>query len=160
MKKSIIENCYNLLENKTPLKRDCGKLCGGVCCKGDENTGMVLFPGEEKFIDPNIKITETDGVKYAVCGGNCDRSRRPLSCRIFPLFPYMYRDGERVRVKAVRDIRAAVCPLSEAEIQKDFTRAVRRSGRFLACDGELREFTLALSAELAELAELKEKLYK
>ena len=160
MKESIIKNCYNLFENKTPLKYDCGKLCGGACCKGDENTGMVLFPGEEKFIDPNTRIAETDGVKYAVCGGTCDRSRRPLSCRIFPLFPYMYRDGERVRVKAVRDIRAAVCPLCEDAIDGDFKKTVRRVGRFLACDSELREFTLSLSAELAELAELKEKLYK
>lgn len=160
MKESIIKNCYDLLENKTPLKRDCGELCGGACCKGDENTGMVLFPGEEKFIDPNMKIAETDGVKYAVCGGTCDRSRRPLSCRIFPLFPYMYREHGRVRVKAVRDIRAAVCPLCEDDIDCDFKKAVRRVGRFLACDSELCEFALSLSAELAELAELKEKLCK
>lgn len=158
MKESIIKNCYKLFENKTPLKRDCGKICGGACCKGDENTGMVLFPGEEEFIDPNMKITQTDGIKYAVCGGTCDRSRRPLSCRIFPLFPYMCRDGERVRVKAVRDIRASVCPLCEDEIDRGFKRAVRRAGRFLACDSELRDFTLSLSAELNEIEQLKERL--
>ena len=36
-----------LLSNLTPLKSDCGRLCGGACCQGDDATGMLLFPGEE-----------------------------------------------------------------------------------------------------------------
>ncbi len=158
MKETVIKNCYDILENVTPLRRDCGAICGGACCRGDENTGMVLFPGEENLIDESIKIIETNGIKYAVCGGTCDRSKRPLSCRIFPAFPYMYREGERVRVKAVSDMRAAVCPLGFDELDKRFLKAVRRIGRFLACDGELAEFMLELSAEQDELAEFYEKL--
>ena len=38
-----------LLENLTPLRTDCGKVCGSACCKSldAEETGMLLFPGEE-----------------------------------------------------------------------------------------------------------------
>ena len=41
----------NLLETLTPLKTDCGRLCQGACCQGDEQTGMLLFPGEEAFYE-------------------------------------------------------------------------------------------------------------
>ena len=27
-----------LLQNLTPLKTDCGRLCQGACCQGDEQT--------------------------------------------------------------------------------------------------------------------------
>ena len=37
----------DLLRELTPLKTDCGRLCGGACCEGDEETGMLLFPGED-----------------------------------------------------------------------------------------------------------------
>ena len=36
-----------LLGPLTPLQSDCGRLCGGACCQGDEQTGMLLFPGED-----------------------------------------------------------------------------------------------------------------
>lgn len=36
-----------LLNDITPLKFDCGVLCNKACCKGDKNTGMYLYPGEE-----------------------------------------------------------------------------------------------------------------
>ena len=36
-----------LLQSLTPLKTDCGRLCGCACCRGDEQTGMLLFPGED-----------------------------------------------------------------------------------------------------------------
>ena len=40
-----------LLENLTPLKTDCGRLCQAACCQGDENTGMLLFPEEETLYE-------------------------------------------------------------------------------------------------------------
>jgi hypothetical protein len=55
-KDEVILKCYKILENETPLNFDCGKICDGKCCKGNENTGMLLFPGEETLIDENIKI--------------------------------------------------------------------------------------------------------
>ena len=50
-KEKVIESCYSQLRKVTPLDFDCGKICNGKCCKGDEKTGMILFPGEEEFID-------------------------------------------------------------------------------------------------------------
>ncbi len=39
----------SLLEEVTPLKSDCGRICGAACCASleGEETGMLLFPGEE-----------------------------------------------------------------------------------------------------------------
>lgn len=31
----LIKKAYELLERVTPLRYDCGKLCDGLCCKGD-----------------------------------------------------------------------------------------------------------------------------
>ena len=38
-----------LVGGLTPLKSDCGALCGAACCQADEDGqgGMYLFPGEE-----------------------------------------------------------------------------------------------------------------
>ena len=36
------------LSRATPLKMDCGRVCGARCCRplDGEETGMLLFPGE------------------------------------------------------------------------------------------------------------------
>ena len=42
------------LKNVTPLKKDCGRVCGARCCRPleGEETGMLLFPGEaEAYAD-------------------------------------------------------------------------------------------------------------
>ena len=44
---SAVLRARMLLDALTPLKTDCGRLCGGACCQGDETTGMLLFPGED-----------------------------------------------------------------------------------------------------------------
>ena len=48
MNKEILEHARALLLNLTPLRQDCGALCGGACCTPDEEdrSGMMLFPGE------------------------------------------------------------------------------------------------------------------
>ena len=95
IKKEFYDELYRLLENVTPLKVDCGGLCQGACCEGDGETGMYLFPGEEMMYDGTedwLEICDSDfffegnPVKIAICDGTCDRKKRPLSCRIFPLF--------------------------------------------------------------------------
>ena len=78
-KQRLYKKVKRIIGDKTPLKKDCGLLCGGACCKGDENTGMLLFPGEET----TLNIIEKDGVRLAVCEGKCKREERPLSCMIF-----------------------------------------------------------------------------
>lgn len=116
------EPLYELLDSVTPLKKDCGVLCGGICCKdGDEEAGMLLFPGEEalfadvdfaKVVPSNCEYGETGVAKLLLCKGQCDRSKRPLACRIFPLLPYRHT-GENLQVKM--DPRAkGMCPLARS----------------------------------------------
>ncbi len=112
---------YKLLEKSTPIGVDCGQLCSSACCKGDGDTGMYLFPFEEKMYNGRenwLKIYDSDfifkgkPVKIAVCNGTCQREKRPLSCRIFPLFQL---DGE-----LKNDPRAVhICPLSAGNITLD-----------------------------------------
>ena len=48
---NAVQEARALLENATPLKGDCGRLCRAACCAGDEETGMLLFPGEETLYE-------------------------------------------------------------------------------------------------------------
>ena len=108
-----------LLEQLTPLKTDCGRLCEGACCRGDDATGMLLFPGEDalfegctfgKVIDAEFSLGGQTA-RLFVCGGSCDRANRPLACRLFPLFLKFKEDGS---TKLRMDVRAkAVCPLTD-----------------------------------------------
>ncbi len=159
-KENVIKRCYSLLRNTTPLNFDCGKICNGKCCKGDNKTGMLLFPGEEKIIDPNINILETEGGdKLAVCNGTCDRNRRPLSCRIYPLFPVVVNEEGESRVKVCFDYRAD-CPLylPDYKFNKRFVKGVRRVGKYLLLNEETKEFYMELSDACNEYYELFKKL--
>ena len=42
-----------ILAEITPLKRDCGRVCGRRCCSSPEgeDRGMLLFPGEEDLYE-------------------------------------------------------------------------------------------------------------
>lgn len=158
-KEDVILTCYSLLRKETPLNFDCGKICDGKCCKGDENTGMLLFPGEENFIDESIKIkTNENGDKIAVCNGTCDRNKRPLSCRIYPAFPLIECDG---KIKTIIDIRAD-CPLKcgEYKFKKSFLRKVKRVGKLLLLNEETRKFYVELSENINEYLNLSDLLEK
>ena len=108
-----------LLASPTPLKADCGRLCGGACCEGDAQTGMLLFPGEDALYEgcafarviPAGFSLGGKPARLLVCSGGCPRKERPLACRLFPLFLSFESDGgTRVRM----DTRArAVCPLCD-----------------------------------------------
>lgn len=83
-----------LLDAPTPLKRDCGRLCGARCCEPDADGrgGMLLFPGEEALYRGNaaFEITDCADIPFGrliTCLENCAREDRPLSCRLFPLWP-------------------------------------------------------------------------
>ena len=99
---------FRILGDLTPLKADCGVLCGGACCKGDNDTGMLLFPYEDTELE--VKFNE-NGNRLAVCNGACNRTKRPLACRIFPFFPTIDESG---KVYVELDYRAfRVCPMVE-----------------------------------------------
>ena len=156
--KDIYKNLYaeanRILGNKTPLKKDCGLICGNICCKGDSDTGMLLFPFEETALG----IKEKDGVRLAVCEGCCDRNKRPLSCRIFPFFPYVTPEG---KIKVIPDIRGVnICPLeshfNEIKFDRGFLFRVKKVGRLLYADEECRKFLIDTSREIDVLITLTE----
>ncbi len=138
-----------LLKDVTPLKTDCGRVCGHACCRQDENGkgGMLLFPGEEALYRGRGDFTVTEDRSIVpdgfliTCAGHCDREERPLSCRFFPLRPTA---GGR----AVMDRRASwVCPLYEAGkegLSPDFVSAAGEAALVLSGSGEHVRFLDAL----------------
>ena len=138
---------FKTLGELTPLRADCGVLCGGACCKGDVDTGMRLFPHEESTL--SVRTLE-NGVRLAVCDGTCDRSKRPLACRIFPFFPTI---DERGKIFVEVDDRAVrLCPLlthaDELVFDKRFFKAVKKVGKLLAKDPDCRAFLVETTAEI------------
>ena len=142
----MYEKLFGIMGDLTPLRADCGILCSGACCKGDEQTGMRLFP----FETTELPVTETDGVRLAVCDGTCDRRKRPLACRIFPFFPTIDENG---RVFVEPDTRGfRLCPMlehsDELVFDPRFFKAVKRVGKMLAKDPECRAFLRESTEEI------------
>ena len=151
----MLERAYALLEDVTPLTTDCGAVCDGRCCRESaDSEGMLLFPGEEVLLaDAGYTIRPAEGGYLLTCGGTCDRSLRPLSCRIFPLFPILTEEG---RIKAVYDPRGfRMCPLvrecAHVPLNREFVRTVRRVGRVLMEDPACAAFLRMNSEEIADL---------
>ena len=135
----MYDKIFKIMGELTPLTVDCGVLCGCACCKGDENTGMLLFPHEESEL--GIKITE-NGDRLAVCDGTCDRKNRPLACRIFPFFPTIDDQG---KIYVELDARAhRLCPMIEHSdellFDPKFLKAVKKVGKILAKDEDCKTF--------------------
>ncbi len=161
-KEKVIKKVYKILENVTPLKYDCGSLCGCECCKGDMQTGMVLFPGEEELLKNStcFKVSETsDGKHLAVCSGSCDRNLRPISCRIFPLFPVKTEN----KIYVLDDPRAeGICPLARGEmtVDKKFVNAVYKAGKILAKNEETCAVLEILTDEIRDVLALRQMLFE
>lgn len=141
----------HVLAQITPLRRDCGRVCGAACCRSDEDGqgGMLLFPGEEALYDAlpaGFSLERNDqvipGAWLLTCEGQCGRDARPLSCRLFPLLP--------APGGPILDQRAwAVCPLMESGkkgLNPDFVRAVKEAGDLLYACPEHAAFLRALHA--------------
>ena len=151
------------LKNVTPLKRDCGRVCGARCCRPleGEETGMLLFPGEAEAYagKAGFEVRKTARGDLLICSGTCDREDRPLSCRLFPLLPVIGDDG---KVRAVTDLRAkAVCPLArqgKSAMDPAFADAVCEAGEILAAEDEQAVFLEMLEEEQSELKELRNRL--
>lgn len=143
----MYKKIFDIIGDLTPLTVDCGVLCEGACCKGDEQTGMRLFPHEESSLD----ITEIEsGERLAVCNGSCDRSQRPLACRIFPFFPTI---DEKGKIFVEPDYRAfRLCPLlshsDEIVFDPKFFKALKKVGKILAKDEECREYLYKITKEI------------
>lgn len=156
-----IAACRELLEQLTPLKSDCGAVCGGACCHSleGEETGMLLFPGEEIIYEgkTGYRVVPAEMGRLLICSGRCERGERPLSCRLFPLLPVLREDGVKVAV----DLRAGtVCPLARQgrrAMDPAFVDAVRACGRLLAEDPAQRPFLEKLTAMQDDLKTLRQK---
>ena len=148
------------LKSATPLKKDCGRVCGARCCRplDGEETGMLLFPTEaEAYMGKEgWEIRKTARAELVICPGNCEREERPLSCRLFPLLPQIGDCGE---IRVVTDQRAkAVCPLARQgknAMDPDFIDAVREAGELLAQSDDQAVFLDLLAEEQNELKELR-----
>lgn len=157
----------------TPLKINCGRLCGGACCQPDEEegceNGMLLFPYEERFyqkpvpgFDFHLVPDDTlyKGGKRLVCEGTCPREHRPLACRLFPLRLRVVTDdpaGEHAHAVAEWDPRAGhVCPLADEgglqAMNPAFIRAAEEAGDLLIADTCMLE---ALYAEQRLIDEMR-----
>ena len=153
---------YSLIDEVTPLKVDCGALCDGACCKGDD-AGMYLFPheevmysGKEKWMDiyDSDILLRGEPVKILVCKGKCDRRKRPLSCRIFPLF--IGNDGEI----SVDSRAGAMCPLAKSkmsidEYNPDFVKNVEKAFKMLMKIKITKEFIEINKKVINEYKELE-----
>ena len=152
----IYKSIYKYYGDTTPLLVDCGKLCGGACCESDDNeeTGMYLFPGEERIFcnNPDFKIIKSEfeyGENCAdilICKGHCNREIRPLSCRIFPVIPYVKGNT----FKLIFDPRAkSLCPLVElkdfSQLDGEFIRKTENVVRLLMKFKETRIFLESLA---------------
>lgn len=151
---------YRQLEHVTPLRFDCGRLCGGACCRSDpEQPGMYLFPGEEAMFAGKTGYTVTDAVlpgygkaPLLACEGACKRSERPLACRVFPLAPAFASDSLSLRLDP-RGRRA--CPLCRGGVgalSGEFSSAARAVFASLAEDDRTAAFLRALAAHLDEFS--------
>lgn len=135
---------YQLLAKVTPLKVDCGQLCGSICCtEWTEGVGMYLLPGEEKmFTGMEDWFTWEDHdtseyefcpgwhgkIKFMQCLGKCPREKRPLACRVFPLAPYLTAGGS-LTLHMDNEL-GRICPLVQAgdinRLDKKFVTRVRQ----------------------------------
>ena len=159
------QKLYKLTANVTPLKEDCGGLCGAVCCRPDqENTlGMYLFPGEEKMFTGNEDWLQwerrdprrddfppswVDPVYFVRCTKPCPREMRPLSCRFFPLTPHILKDKRLILITETLEL-PYTCPLivQDIPLRADFIEVVAQSWQELLKDFRIRDLVEMDSAE-------------
>ncbi|MBN2557655.1 MAG: hypothetical protein JXB33_02745 [Clostridia bacterium] len=156
-------NFYEELYKKTsimePMLFDCGLLCSRKCCENN-GKGMLLFPHEEDYLSLHnhgfeIKDSEIavsgNKIRILYCTGICSRSLRPVSCRIFPLFPFVDSSG---RIFVDFDPRAlGTCPLLFTDMQDIYIRGIFRlkvleTAIMLSRDPVILDFLKMMSGEL------------
>ncbi|MBQ8536739.1 MAG: hypothetical protein IJ461_04970 [Clostridia bacterium] len=136
-----LDKARKLLENVTPMRADCGKLCQAACCQPsqEEENGMLLFPGEARYYEGAswCRLIPHGSTQLLVCEGRCPRENRPLACRMFPLVTL---PGGR----APLDVRAwPVCPLMPSGrrgLREDFVLSVKEAARILEADPAQKAF--------------------
>ena len=154
----LILKAYKILDGLTPLRSDCGRLCDAACCKGDDDTGMLLFPGEAELFEgaDDFVIKKQGELDVVICNGHCNREQRPLSCRIFPLA--IVYDGSRTKV--IADHRSIlVCPLYRQALSERLDPAFRRAVKDVALILNQSESMKDFLAEVFLQCEQAKELY-
>lgn len=146
-----IEYYYSLL-NEEITDYDCGELCkpynnGIPYCCSTKNAVPLLYKSELKYLqsigdlwhewipktkeDKKLKKEETDEQIFCECKGYqfCIREQRSISCRTFPLEPYLDRRGVFVGLTFIQtftekdpDTGQIKCPLTKRpqDIRQEF----------------------------------------
>ena len=163
-----LQRVYSLLENVTPLKFDCGKLCGSACCKdnvfSDDSEGMLLLPFEKQYLyDKGFEIKDTPDASFALCKGKCDRRYRPFMCRIFPYYIRIKQNGQSLKLNVLTDPRAiSFCPVAKrlrgTRTNILFKRNILKCARILLKDKNTKAHLLKTSEECDAIYELYKKL--
>ncbi len=159
----LYNQVYQLLNKVTPLNTDCGRECRKACCQGEETDfGMYLFPGEEIMQSESdflyLKPVTINGnqVLLAICNGECDRNKRPLACRIFPLTPYFTKKG--ILTIIIDPGAFQVCPLAREmgrnDLNPDFVKKVRQVCQLLIKNERIKNFIEEQSRLLDELKDM------
>lgn len=82
MRSETILRAYAAISDKTPLRSDCGALCGAACCAadGDGQGGVALLPGEEGVSRPwgTIGRDPQMDAPMLICDGMCPLTRAGL----------------------------------------------------------------------------------
>ena len=178
MKVEAIEKARKYLEKITPLKSDCGLLCGSLCCKkndkddsdNSDNFGMWLFPFEDELYknNSNFKVIKADGnssYPFLLCGYSgkennfCKREERPLFCRFFPYFPII--KNRRIKI-IIHPTALKMCPAisSKLKITSQFSRAVKKAVYLMLSqnDEEITQYLVETGEYLKSMAEFAGKI--
>ncbi|MCL2336551.1 MAG: hypothetical protein FWC60_03920 [Firmicutes bacterium] len=148
---------YRLTAAPTPLKSNCGDLCGSICCQPgkQDNLGAYLFPGEEIMFtrsedwllweeqdpaDYDFPLSWPKPVYFVRCNGACPRDMRPLACRFFPLAPHLHRDGRLQLLYETMELPYQ-CPLITAHytLEAKFIHTVQQAWQLMLTDRRIRD---------------------
>jgi len=106
-------------------------------------------------------LSDGTKIKFLVCKGYCDRKKRPLSCRIFPVIPQIDEHGYLNFVPDLRGV--AMCPLlyqaTRHTISPAFIDALYSAFEILTEDERVIEFIDILTKENQDIAAELERFF-
>jgi hypothetical protein len=166
IRKRTFAAVYRLLDRVSPIDGDCGRLCGSACCCAEDvsvtaqglSMGIYLLPGEDKLFEKRDGSFEwsaskaEDGdfpdswrgkVYFIRCKTPplCERRKRPLQCRFFPLAPHLLADETLKMILFPMDHLPYSCPLISERypLSADFVRVSYTVWRRLLRDPLIRD---------------------
>ena len=167
MDKEAYKRIYEMLDEVSPVPFDCGSICGRACCISEsDDDGIFLLPGEEllhseedweswEIVDKehfNVPESWDKKAVFVNCkkGGICDREKRPIQCRTFPLIP-AFVNG-RLSLEKNGMLLGYACPLLEQNValDADFERETRRAWEILVRDERIRDWVMLLTDRCGE----------